>query len=79
MVVVRLHGLLREEAGTTVLNVRGCNLEEVLQNLPPEVGEVLRMYAKHLIILADGRRIYDMKTILDEDATVDITLPVGGG
>ncbi|MCC6014393.1 MAG: MoaD/ThiS family protein [Desulfurococcaceae archaeon] len=79
MAVVRLHGVLREEAGFRELEVDGANLGEVLQKLPERVREVLGRYSKYLVFLVDGRVIRDMSTPLKRGDVVDVTIFVGGG
>ncbi|MCC6047785.1 MAG: MoaD/ThiS family protein [Desulfurococcaceae archaeon] len=79
MTVVRLHGVLREEAGLRELEVDGANLSEVLQKLPKQVKEVLGKYSKYLVFLVDGRVVRNMNTPLKREDVVDVTIFIGGG
>ena len=79
MVVVRLHGILKEEVGLRELEVDGASLGEVLQKLPDKAREILRKYSKYLVFLVSGRVIHDAGTPLKPEDVVDVTLFVGGG
>ncbi|MEM2207570.1 MAG: MoaD/ThiS family protein [Sulfolobales archaeon] len=80
MVLLRLHGVLKEESGVSLIAVRGNNLEEVLSSLPEEIKKPIEKYRKYIIILVNGRRVYGCReTSLSEEDVVDLTLVVGGG
>ncbi|MEM1795143.1 MAG: MoaD/ThiS family protein [Sulfolobales archaeon] len=80
MAILRLHGILKEESGFSVVAVRGNNLEEVLENLPGEIKKSIEKYKKHVIVLVNGKRVYEYKeTLLSEEDVIDLTLVVGGG
>lgn len=79
MVIVRLHGILREESSIKELRVGGGTVAKLLEELPEEVKRVLIKYLKYLLVIVNGRRVYDLNTTLNDDDVVDITLPVGGG
>jgi len=79
MVVVRLHGVLKEEVGLKELKVDGASLGEVLQKLPDKARETLRRYTKYLVFLVGGKVVYDAGTPLKPEDVVDVTLFVGGG
>lgn len=79
MIRVRFHGALRYEVGLNYIDVNGTQLAEVFLRLPDDVRTVLRRYEKYLIILVNGRRVYDLNILLDDDSVVDVMLPLGGG
>jgi molybdopterin converting factor small subunit len=79
MVVVRLHGVLREGVGLTELEVDGASLGEVLQKLPEKVGETLRKYSRYLVFIVNGRVVSDVGTPLKPGDVIDLTIFVGGG
>lgn len=51
----------------------------MLEELPEEVRKVLMKYSKYLLLIVNGKRVYDLNTFLNDNDIVDITLPVGGG
>jgi molybdopterin converting factor small subunit len=80
MVRVRIHGILKEEGGVDVVDVDGRYFDEVVGKLPEEVRKVLMKYSKYLIVLVNGRRVYDLDKIqLLPTDVVDLMIPVGGG
>ncbi len=79
MAVVKLHGVLREESNAKELRVGEGTIAEVLEKLPEEVRKALMKYSKHLLVIVNGRRVYDLNIVLNDNDVVDITLPVGGG
>ncbi|MEM1623046.1 MAG: hypothetical protein QW780_00935 [Sulfolobales archaeon] len=80
MPLLRLHGILKEESGLGVIAVSGNNLKEVLANLPEEVKKSIEKYKKHVIVLVNGKRIYEhQEALLGEEDIIDLTLVVGGG
>ncbi|MEM0453175.1 MAG: hypothetical protein QXO98_00750 [Sulfolobales archaeon] len=80
MVIIRLHGVLKEELGIKELEVGDGNLIKILDELPEKVKKVLEKYSQYLLILVNGKRIYDLSnTFVSHVDIVDITLPIGGG
>jgi molybdopterin converting factor small subunit len=80
MVRVRIHGILKEEGGVDVIDVDSRYFDEVVSKLPEEVRKVLMKYSKYLIVLVNGRRVYDLDKIqLQPTDVVDLMIPVGGG
>ncbi len=79
MVVVRLHGVLREEVGLTELEVDGASLGEVLKKLPEKVGGILRKYSRYLVFIVNGRVVNDLGIPLKPSDVIDLTIFVGGG
>jgi molybdopterin converting factor small subunit len=80
MVRVRIHGILKEEGGVEVVDVDGRYFDEVVGKLPEGVRKVLMKYSKYLIVLVNGRRVYDLDKIqLLPTDVVDLMIPVGGG
>jgi molybdopterin converting factor small subunit len=80
MVRVRIHGILKEEGGVDIVDVDGSYFDEVVGKLPEEVRKVLMKYSKYLIVLVNGRRVYDLdKVQLLPTDVVDLMIPVGGG
>jgi molybdopterin converting factor small subunit len=80
VVRVRVHGVLKEESGVDVIDVEGRYLNEVMSKLPEEVKNVLMKYSKYLIVLVNGRRVYDLRGVeLLPNDYVDLMIPVGGG
>ncbi len=80
MVRVRIHGILKEEGGVDVVDVDSRYFDEVVSKLPEEVRKVLMKYSKYLIVLVNGRRVYDLDKIqLQPTDVVDLMIPVGGG
>jgi len=80
MVRVRIHGILKEEGGVDIVDVDGRCFDEVVGKLPEEVRKVLMKYSKYLIVLVNGRRVYDLdKVQLLPTDVVDLMIPVGGG
>jgi molybdopterin converting factor small subunit len=79
MVVIRLHGVLREETGLRELEICGSSLSEVRQRLPEGVREVLAKYSKYLVILINGKAIRELDADLRPGDVIDITIYVSGG
>jgi len=80
MVRVRIHGILKEEGGVDVVDVDSRYFDEVVSKLPEEVRKVLMKYSKYLIVLVNGRRVYDLDKIqLLPTDVIDLMIPVGGG
>jgi molybdopterin converting factor small subunit len=80
MVRVRIHGILKEEGGVDIVDVDSRYFDEVVGKLPEEVRKVLMKYSKYLIVLVNGRRVYDLdKVQLQPTDVVDLMIPVGGG
>jgi molybdopterin converting factor small subunit len=80
MVRVRIHGILKEEGGVDVVDVDSRYFDEVVSKLPEEVRKVLMKYSKYLIVLVNGRRVYDLDKIqLQPTDVIDLMIPVGGG
>ncbi len=80
MVRIRIHGILKEECGVEVIDIEGTYLNEIMSKLPKEVKNVLMKYSKYLIVLVNGRRVYDLESIqLLPNDYVDLMIPVGGG
>ncbi len=80
MVLVKLHGVLREESNVKEVDAHGSSIREVLEGLPENVKAVLRKYSEYVVVLLNGRRVYDLaNTKVGSGDIVDVTLPVGGG
>ena len=80
MVRVRIHGILKEEGGVDIVDVDGRYFDEVVGKLPEEVRKVLMKYSKYLIVLVNGRSVYDLDGVqLLPTDVVDLMIPVGGG
>lgn len=79
MAVVRLHGILREEAGVKEVEVPGSSLDEILSGLPKGVREVLERYSKYLVFLVNGKVVHERSINLKPEDVVDVTIYVSGG
>ncbi|MEM0454206.1 MAG: MoaD/ThiS family protein [Sulfolobales archaeon] len=77
--MIRLHGILREESNTRELIVEGRCLTEVIEKLPESVRKVIMKYSQYLLILVNGKRVYDLTAVLEDNDIVDMIPPAGGG
>ncbi|MCS7111407.1 MAG: hypothetical protein N3D82_05025 [Ignisphaera sp.] len=80
MVLVRLHGVIKEEGGIGVVNVDAKSVSEVLHKLPSRIKDIVGKYIKYVVIVVDGEILHvNSEKYLEGDEAVDIFLVAGGG
>lgn len=80
MVLVRLHGVLREEGGIYMVSIDAKSVDEVLRKLPDNVKNVVEKYAPYVVIVVDGEVLSgDSEKYLEGSETLDFFLVAGGG
>lgn len=80
MVLIRFHGILREESNIKEVEVGDGYINEILNALPEGVKGVINKYSRYLLILVNGKRVYSTdKLLVSNGDVVDLTLPAGGG
>lgn len=80
MVLVKLYGIVKEEAGTGIINIDAKSVREVLEKLPENVKKVVERYRRYVIIVVDGEVVgIDAEKSLDENKAIEVFLVAGGG